>query len=164
MATLKPPTTSTSNRRPTRRVLLGACLLVIAAAGIAEPLLAQPKGAVEFRVIVNPENQMRAVSRAFLSGAFLKGVTRWEGGAVIRPVDQRADAAVRNNFSQHVLNRSMTAVRSYWQQRIFSGRDVPPPELDSDEAVVAYVASRPGAIGYVSLTAKLGRAREIAVE
>jgi hypothetical protein len=55
------------------------------------------------------------------------------------------------------------AVRSYWQQRIFSGRDVPPPELDSDEAVVAFVARSPGGIGYVSAATKLSGVRELAL-
>jgi hypothetical protein len=70
---------------------------------------------------------------------------------------------VRKRFSEAVLKRSVGAVRSYWQQRIFSGRDVPPPEVDSDEAVMAYVARYPGAIGYVSGTTKLVGVKELAL-
>jgi hypothetical protein len=33
---------------------------------------------------------------------------------------------------------------------VFSGRGVPPPELDSEEQVVQFVLKNPGAIGYVS--------------
>ena len=54
-------------------------------------------------------------------------------------------------------------MRSYWQQRIFSGRGVPPPELESDEAIVAYVLKHRGAVAYVSPNAKLGEAKPIAV-
>jgi hypothetical protein len=54
-----------------------------------------------------------------------------------------------------VLKRSVAAVRNYWQQRIFSGRGVPPPELDSDEEIVAYVLKHRGAVGYVSGSAEL---------
>ena len=70
---------------------------------------------------------------------------------------------MRRIFSERVLKRSVAAVRNYWQQRIFSGRDVPPPEVEGDEAVVAYVAEHPGAVGYVSLGAKLGDTREIPI-
>ena len=49
-----------------------------------------------------------------------------------------------------MLKRSVAAVRSYWQQRIFSGRDVPPPEVDTENQVIKYVAGDPGALGYVS--------------
>jgi hypothetical protein len=83
---------------------------------------------------------------------------------VIRPVDLRPQAAARLRFTERVLKRSIGAVRSYWQQRIFSGRDVPPPEVDSDEAVVAFVSKSAGAIGYVSGTAKLQGVRELAIE
>jgi hypothetical protein len=62
------------------------------------------------------------------------------------------------------LKRTVAAVRSYWQQRIFSGRDVPPPELDSDASVIAYVERTPGAVGYVSGDAKLGSSRELQVQ
>jgi hypothetical protein len=119
--------------------------------------------APHFRVIVHPSNALQAADRSFLADAFLKKVTRWAEGEVIRAVDLRADNASRRRFSEEVLKRSVGAVRSYWQQRIFSGRDVPPPELESDEAVVAFVAKYPAAVGYVSGTAKLAGVRELAV-
>lgn len=115
----------------------------------------------EFRVIVHASNPTRVIERSALADAFLKKATRWENGETIKPLDQRANSAVRRVFSLSVLKRSVAAVRSYWQQRIFSGRDVPPPELDSDESVVGYVERNPGAVGYVSSTAKLGNTREL---
>jgi len=81
----------------------------------------------------------------------------------IHPVDLRGEAVARREFSSRVLNRSVAAVRSYWQQRIFSGRELPPPEFDSDEAVLKYVASSPGAIGYVSANANLGPTKELVI-
>jgi hypothetical protein len=41
---------------------------------------------------------------------------------------------------------------------------LPPPELDSDEAVVRYVLKHRGAIGYVSASAKLERAKTVSVQ
>jgi len=90
------------------------------------------------------------VDRKFLSEAFLKRTTRWPGGAAIKPVDLGSDSPVRRRFSEDVLNRSVSAVKSYWQQMIFSGRAIPPPELETDEEVVRYVSKHAGAIGYVS--------------
>lgn len=116
------------------------------------------------RLIVHSSNQLKAAPAAWLTDAFLKNVTRWPEGEVIRPVDQRSGTEVRRLFSQRVLRRSVAAVRSYWQQRIFSGRDVPPPEVDSDESVVAFVAKYAGAVGYVSGGAKLAGVRELSVK
>jgi len=115
----------------------------------------------EFRLIVHPSNSVSALERSFVADVFLKKATRWGNGEVIRPVDLLPDSAVRRRFSEAVLKRSVGAVRRYWQQRIFSGRDVPPPELESDEAVVAYVARSVGGIGYVSAGAKLSGVKEL---
>ena len=151
--------------RLTRRrglLLLGLSLLSAAVAGRSK--LARADELKAFRVIVHPSNPLRAVERGFLADAFLKKVTRWEEGEGIKAVDLRADNPVRRRFTEDVLKRSLGAVRSYWQQRIFSGRDVPPPELESDDAVVAFVAKYPGAVGYVSGAAKLVGARELPIK
>jgi ABC-type phosphate transport system substrate-binding protein len=99
-----------------------------------------------------------------LIDVFLKRTTRWNDGEAIRPVDQRPDSTARRRFSETILQRSVAAVKSYWQQRIFSGRDLPPPELDSDDAVVSYVTKHRGAVGYVSGTAKLERAKPVQIQ
>ncbi len=54
-------------------------------------------------------------------------------------------------------------MRSYWQQVIFSGRGLPPPELPDDAVVVAYVLSHRGAIAYVSGDAVVRSAKVLAV-
>ncbi len=106
-----------------------------------------------FVMVAHLSNSEESVSRAFLADAFLKKTTRWPNGEQLRPVDQRFDLPVRSWFSESVLRRSVAAVRSYWQQRIFAGRGVPPPEVDSDAAVLRYVYQHPGSIGYVSARA-----------
>jgi hypothetical protein len=112
-----------------------------------------------FRVIVHPENPLSRAPRRLLATLFLKEVTRWDDGVAARPVDLRPDTATRRRFSELVLNRSVGAVKSYWQQRIFSGRGVPPPELETDRAVVEYVTKHRGAIGYVAPGTELGKAK-----
>jgi ABC-type phosphate transport system substrate-binding protein len=142
-----------------RQVLLlftgSAALVVLPALGNGTP---------EFRVIAHPTRAEQRVTRDFVADAFLKNITRWPGDQAIRPVDQRPDAHVRRRFSESLLRRSVQAVKTYWQQRIFSGRGVPPPELESDEVVVRYVENTPGAIGYVSAGAALGKTRALALE
>jgi len=125
-------------------------VFVAVAAGLSAGMASAGEARAAFRVITHPDNASVTVSREFLSDAFLKKTTRWQDGEVIRAVDLRLDAPVRRQFSEGVLHRSVSAVRSYWQQRVFSGRGVPPPELDSDEAVIRYVRSHRGGIGYVS--------------
>ena len=117
-----------------------------------------------YRVIVHPSNEVTSLTRDQVADAFLKKITRWPSGEAIRPVDLHSDASVRQKFARDVLRRSLAAVRSYWQQLIFSGRNIPPPELDSDAAVLAYVLRYPGAIGYVSVDADVADAKVITVK
>ncbi len=143
---------SSSRFPPVSRLVLSAVLL--AAAGLSSPALpeavAQTRPQVAFQIIVNRKNPTAAVSRDLVAQAFLKRTSRWNTGAAIRPVDLDADSTTRRAFSRTVLARSVSAVRNYWRQRLFSGRDIPPPELDSDAAVARYVAKHEGAIGYVT--------------
>jgi len=125
-------------------------ILYVGVSGLASPAALAGETSAAFVLVAQRENPESALSRDFLSDAFLKKTTRWGTGDAIRPVDQRADSPVRAAFSASVLRRSVAAVRSYWQQRIFSGRGVPPPEVESDLAVIRYVREHPGAVGYVS--------------
>lgn len=150
-----------------RQSVLGAAMLALAAVVLAlaspTPLRAE-EATPEFRVVVHPSTTERVVERSFLADAFLKKVTRWGEGEAIRPADLRPSSGARRAFTERVLKRSVGAVRSYWQQRIFSGRDVPPPELESDDDVLAFVAKYPGALGYVSGGARLKGVRELSLK
>ncbi len=129
------------------RICAVALVLVAAIYATASPVWADGG---QFRVIVNPENPMDAVDRRFLADAFFKKTTRWPDEEPIRPVDLAPAAAARRGFSEDVLKRSTSAVKSYWQQMVFSGHGVPPPELDSEAEVVKFVLKNRGAVGYVS--------------
>jgi ABC-type phosphate transport system substrate-binding protein len=108
-----------------------------------------------YQIVVNSENPADALDRRFLGDAFLKKMTTWPQGEVIRPVDLPPHSPIRRRFTGDVLNRSVDAVKRYWQQHIFSGRDLPPPEVDTDDDVIAYVLKHPGGVGYVSAGADL---------
>jgi ABC-type phosphate transport system substrate-binding protein len=141
-----------------------AAVSALALALVCGAVLAQAKTTPAYRVVVNPANAATVADRRFLQEAFLKKVTRWsDSDVVIRPVDLPPGSPVRRAFSDDVLNRSVDAVKGYWQQRIFSGRDVPPPELDSDEEVIRYVLKYEGAVGYIAGGASPGGSKVVEV-
>jgi hypothetical protein len=138
-------------RSASRRAMWAAAFVVLAlASGPFAAAAGRAEQAPAFLIVVNVRNPEPSVTREFLADAFLKKTTRWPSGEPLRPVDQRYDSSVRSSFSEGVLLRSAAAIRSYWQQRIFSGRGVPPPELETDADVLRYVQQNPGAVGYVS--------------
>lgn len=102
-----------------------------------------------FVVIVNVANPVSSVGGELLSGLFLKRVTQWDGGLPAQPVDLTPDSPVRSSFSQQIHHKATPAVKAYWQQMIFSGREVPPPEKPSPRDVVAFVSANRGGVGYV---------------
>jgi len=134
---------------------------VIAASLVAPHARADSAGA--YRVIVHPSNPVREIDRSFVAQAFLKKVIHWPSGVPIQPIDLEQRSPVRRRWSDEVLNRSVEAVKSYWQQMIFSGRGLPPPEVTSDEQVIDFVLHRAGAIGYVSADANLHGVRALSV-
>lgn len=143
----------------TRAIAVTLALVIPCAVVLAQAPAPAP---APYRMIVHPKNPVFSVDRSFLADAFLRKIARWRHGEAIRPVDL-ADSPPRRKFTEDVLRRSVAAVRSYWQQQIFSGRGIPPPELDSDEAVVKYVLHNEGALGYVSGSADIGGAKVLAV-
>src|SRR5689334_20752347 len=90
---------------------------------------------INFQVIVHPDNHCRSIRRIRLANLFLKKTKFWEDGTPAQPLDLSQSSPIRERFSEKVLDRSISAVKNYWQQMIFSGRDVPPPEFDSEQKV-----------------------------
>jgi ABC-type phosphate transport system substrate-binding protein len=127
-----------------RAALVIGCLLAVAT---VRPSRADDGAG--YIVIVNPKSDDTHLDKKFVADVFLKKQTHWSDDSTIKPVDQQRTATVRAKFSEDVLGRSIASVRTYWNQIVFSGRGVPPPELDSDASIVKYVLANRGAIGYV---------------
>lgn len=103
-----------------------------------------------YKIIVNSSNSVSKISREDLSKIFLKKITSWKNGDEIHPVDLVYDSPVRKSFSNEIHQRPVSKVKAYWQLQIFSGKGVPPPQLDFEEDVMSFVRSDPDAIGYLS--------------
>ena len=106
--------------------------------------------AAAYKIIVNNSVPVSSLSKKAASDLFLKKTTKWENGSAVMPVDQLDSSTAREGFSKAVHGKTAAAVKSYWNQQIFSGREVPPVEKKSDAEVLAFVRSTAGAIGYVS--------------
>jgi ABC-type phosphate transport system substrate-binding protein len=131
---------------------LPAGLSVALGLAVAAPLAA----ADDFVVIVHQAMAGGNIRRSDLAAVFLKKAPRWGNGALAVPVDQSGTSAVRKAFSDSVLRMPVTAAVQYWQKEMLSGSPLRPPSVKgSDAEVIAFVASREGAVGYVSRGAAL---------
>lgn len=138
-----------------------AIALVLVAVGLGAASFARADDG-DFQVIVHPDNPIAAVDRGFLRDVFLKKTTAWRHGPGARPVDLPPGRA-REQFTKSVLRKSRAQLRSYWNQQIFSGKGVPPPEAESVAAAIAFVRSHPGAIGYVPAGTDPGGVRVVRI-
>ena len=106
-----------------------------------------------FKIIVHKDNPVESLSAKDISNLLLKKKTKWDSDGfkvAADPIDLEGGSETRESFSREVHGRSVSSIKSYWQRQIFSGREVPPPEVKSEAEVVAYVSQRPGGIGYIS--------------
>ena len=106
--------------------------------------------AAGYKVIVNPANPTSLLAKKDLSAYFLKKKPKWDDGTPVVAVDQSDKSGARESFTTAVHGKPVAAIKSYWQQQIFSGRDVPPVEKATDAEVIAFVRSNRDAIGYVA--------------
>ena len=137
-------------------VIAAACVLALAGTPAADK--------VGFVLIVHPDNPVASVDDDFLRGAYLKRASRWSDGTTVRPLDLPARFPARDEFTRKVLRKTPAQLRAYWNQQIFSGKGVPPPEADSIEAAISYVLANPGAVGYLPTGAEPGGAKVILLE
>lgn len=111
--------------------------------------------AQSYKIIVNQQNSVGSLTKKEVSNFFLKKTTKWENGTKVVPVDLVEGESIRDDFSKEIHGRSTGAVRSYWQQAVFSGTAVTPIRKNNDQEVIEYVKTHAGAIGYVSSSADL---------
>lgn len=146
---------STLRERP-RRSWLGLVLVtVLALSPIAGLDLAAQSADRGFLVIVHRDNPVTEVDSSRLQKMFLKKSKRWDDDVTVVAFDLDEDSEVRETFTREIHGKSVSAIKSYWQRMIFSGRDVPLEELASDDEVIERVAAERGGLGYVSSSATL---------
>lgn len=118
----------------------------------------------QYKVIVNAANTQTTISKSELSNYLLKKRTKWPDGTKVVPVDLSSKSKIRAEFTKAIHKKSVSQVRAYWQQSVFSGKATPPREMASDAAVLAFVKKYKGAIGYVSAKANTAGLKEITVK
>ena len=102
-----------------------------------------------YKIVVNPSNPATSMSKDEVARIFLKKATKFPDGRSASPVDLAVNSSSRENFSKSVLGKPASAVDAYWQQQIFSGRDIPPPQK-SESAAISFVRSNENGIAYIS--------------
>jgi ABC-type phosphate transport system substrate-binding protein len=128
---------------PTILSLLASVLLSLAVP--AAWAIEQP-----FAVITAPGVTEHHLTHESISLIFRRKQNYWENGTRIHPVNLPPTHPLRRAFSQNILGHLPEDLEDYWREMYFHGV-LPPHVLASEEAVILFVHSTPGAIGYVSI-------------
>lgn len=123
-------------------------LLVAAVVLMAAPA-ARTTQEPAFVVVVNKANPVKSLTLVELRRIFMKQTRMWPHAESIVPVDWDATSAVREAFSRRVLGRSVREMADYWVQQSVTQGLAPPSTQRSTRALLRFIASVAGAIGYV---------------
>jgi ABC-type phosphate transport system substrate-binding protein len=99
-------------------------------------------------IIANPSVTAVDVSKQDLRDVFTGASSSFKGAVQVTPVLLK-QGPVNEDFLGLYVGKSDSAFRASWRSLLFSGQGTMPRTLDSDAAVVEYVAHTAGAIGYI---------------
>ncbi len=111
-------------------------------------LPALPAQAGGLVVIASPQVPVDTISVSDMAAIYTLKKTSWGNNIPMVPVNREANSPAREKFSEAVFNLSPQELAEYWNQLRYKGK-LPPLVQTSDQAVLGFVRSVPGAIGYI---------------
>jgi len=99
-------------------------------------------------VIANPSVKASDIAKSELKDIFTGSASSLKDGSHVTPVILKA-GSVQDEFLAAFIGKADAAFRASWRSLVFSGEATMPKQLDSDAAMVEYVAHTAGAIGYI---------------
>ncbi|HEB92393.1 MAG TPA: phosphate ABC transporter substrate-binding protein [Gammaproteobacteria bacterium] len=103
----------------------------------------------EVVLIVNPANSLSEITLKDVKKIYLGKNKFFPGGGKVIAADQVEKSMIRKIFYEVMIDKSAAKLKTYWSKRIFTGKGTPPIIKKDDEAMLAWVAEQPLALGYV---------------
>jgi len=106
-------------------------------------------------IIASPQVSESTITVEQLADIFTLKKIFWANKIQVVPVNREASSVEREKFSEQVFNLPPQELGEYWNRLRFQGK-LPPLIQTSDQAVLSFVRSVPGAIGYINANQKPG--------
>jgi len=103
----------------------------------------------EIAIIANTGSGASELNASTAKKLFLGKLKSIDGIAKVTVVGQVDDSPIKEEFTKKITKKSLSKFKAYWSKKIFSGKAVPPKELENDAEVKAYVAGHADAVGYI---------------
>ena len=104
-------------------------------------------------VVANVADQAFSLTKGEVRNLFMSSGTN--KSYVLAPVALSPGNRLRAVFNAKIIALPESRIQSYWAQMRFSGRQTPPIEFNSLDALITYVSNNDGAIGYVPANTEL---------
>ncbi len=124
-------------------------------AGVCPSIAAEP-----IAVVAATGSPLHKLSFDSLKLIYLRKIQVDEYGNRWIPTNLPATHPLRHEFSRALFSKLPEDQEDYWNGQYFHGI-MPPPVMSSEEAVLRFVSSTPGAIGYVRKNHVDGRVKII---
>lgn len=112
-------------------------------------------------VVANPKAGVERLTRDEVVNIFLGRLRQFPSGQAAIPADLPAATPEKAQFYRQLVNKELAEINAYWARLVFSGRTQPPRQAQSVEDLLNFVASTPGAVGYVERGVADGRVRVV---
>ncbi len=116
----------------------------------------------EVVVVVHPSNAA-ALDGTTIKRIYLGKSSTYSTGNEAIVINQVPDSTSRQAFDSEVLGRSTSQISAYWSKQVFTGKGIPPKEVQDDSAVISLISNNKDAIGYVDKTAVTGAVKVVPV-
>lgn len=117
-------------------------LALILASADATPSVSQ------IAVIAHPSVPVDSIGKSRIIDLFTGDIRFWDDGSLVVPLDLQEPKEVRKTFYKS-LGKSSSRMRSIWMKRKLSGEGDAPQSIETEDEVVARVATTPGSISFV---------------
>ena len=108
--------------------------------------------AADYVLITDNSNPVTTISAKDVKNIYLGKKSVWSDGSHITVFTQ-IGSSVNKVFMKEMARKTPQQYSTYWKKSLFTGTGLPPKDFSTDEAVKAAVAAKPGAIGYISVSA-----------
>ena len=113
-------------------------------------------------IIINSEVTESELDKGELERIYLGKKSRWDDKTTIVPAMLKG-GGTHEEFVDQYLDRTMQRFVSYWRQMVFTGKGVPPKSFATEAELRNFVATTPGAVGYLSAGASLPGVRALTI-
>jgi ABC-type phosphate transport system substrate-binding protein len=120
-------------------------------------------GAVHAQLIIaNPRVKVEQISKREVADIFTGVSSSFSDGSLAVPVTLKG-GSTHEEFLQRYIGKTELLFRGNWRLYVFSGKGTMPKAFATDEEMVEYVASVPGAVGYVTAAPRNAKVKTLPV-